>query len=376
MNYAQILSLETGVTEPHAENIINLLDEGSTIPFIARYRKELTGGIDDQKLREFADRLNYLRNLDKRKEEVIKGISDQDKLTPELEKQINDAVTLAEVEDLYRPFKPKRQTRATIAMAKGLAPFATIILEQKITDGTIEDVAKEYINEEKGVTTIEEAIQGACDIVAETISDTADTRKSLKQFLHKTAEIETSLKDETNEKNKVYDMYANYTEPIKQLPSHRILAINRGENEDCLKVCLKINEEKCLKILIKFFVKGESIFKDLLTNTIIPDSFDRLLMPSLEREIRNNLTEMADEQAIKMFQVNLKPLLMQPPLKGKVILGLDPAYRTGCKLAVINEFGTVLDKGVIYPTPPHNKIDEAEVVVLGLIKKHHFRHDI
>lgn len=371
MNYAQILSLETGVTEPHAENIINLLDEGSTIPFIARYRKELTGGIDDQKLREFADRLNYLRNLDKRKEEVIKGISDQDKLTPELEKQINDAVTLAEVEDLYRPFKPKRQTRATIAMAKGLTPFATIILEQKITDGTIEDVAKEYINEEKGVTTVEEAIQGACDIVAETISDTADTRKSLKQFLHKTAEIETSLKDETNEKNKVYDMYANYTEPIKQLPSHRILAINRGENEDCLKVCLKINEEKCLNILIKFFVKGESIFKDLLTNTIIPDSFDRLLMPSLEREIRNNLTEMADEQAIKMFQVNLKPLLMQPPLKGKVILGLDPAYRTGCKLAVINEFGTVLDKGVIYPTPPHNKIDEAEVVVLGLIKKHH-----
>lgn len=371
MNYAQILSLETGVTEPHAENIINLLDEGSTIPFIARYRKELTGGIDDQKLREFADRLNYLRNLDKRKEEVIKGISDQDKLTPELEKQINDAVTLAEVEDLYRPFKPKRQTRATIAMAKGLTPFATIILEQKITDGTIEDVAKEYINEGKGVTTVEEAIQGACDIVAETISDTADTRKSLKQFLHKTAEIETSLKDETNEKNKVYDMYANYTEPIKQLPSHRILAINRGENEDCLKVCLKINEEKCLNILIKFFVKGESIFKDLLTNTIIPDSFDRLLMPSLEREIRNNLTEMADEQAIKMFQVNLKPLLMQPPLKGKVILGLDPAYRTGCKLAVINEFGTVLDKGVIYPTPPHNKIDEAEVVVLGLIKKHH-----
>lgn len=371
MNYAQILSLETGVTEPHAENIINLLDEGSTIPFIARYRKELTGGIDDQKLREFADRLNYLRNLDKRKEEVIKGISDQDKLTPELEKQINDAVTLAEVEDLYRPFKPKRQTRATIAMAKGLTPFATIILEQKITDGTIEDVAKEYINEEKGVTTVEEAIQGACDIVAETISDTADTRKSLKQFLHKTAEIETSLKDETNEKNKVYDMYANYTEPIKQLPSHRILAINRGENEDCLKVGLKINEEKCLNILIKFFVKGESIFKDLLTNTIIPDSFDRLLMPSLEREIRNNLTEMADEQAIKMFQVNLKPLLMQPPLKGKVILGLDPAYRTGCKLAVINEFGTVLDKGVIYPTPPHNKIDEAEVVVLGLIKKHH-----
>ena len=370
MNYAHILSLETGIREDHAENIITLLDEGSTIPFIARYRKELTGGIDDQKLREFSDRLNYLRNLDKRKEEVLRSITEQEKLTPELEKQIQDAVTLAEVEDLYRPYKPKRQTRATIAVAKGLQPFATLILEQAKTDKTIEEIASEYINEEKGVLTVEDAIAGACDIVAETISDTADTRKSLKQFLNKSAEIVTELKSEDNEKNKTYDMYSNYNEPIKQLPSHRILAINRGEKEECLKVSLKINEEKCLEILEKYFVKGESIYTEMLKTQIIPDSFDRLIMPSLEREIRNNLTEMADEQAIKMFQVNLKPLLMQPPLKGKIILGLDPAYRTGCKLAVINEFGTVLDKGVIYPTPPHNKIDEAEVVVVGLIKKH------
>ena len=370
MNYAQILSVETGMKEQHCENIITLLDEGSTIPFIARYRKELTGGVDDQELRAFADRLNYLRNLDKRKEEVLRGIADQEKLTPELEKQIADAVTLAEVEDIYRPFKPKRQTRATIAMAKGLTPFANTILDQKITEGSIEDIAKEYINEEKGVNTIEEAIQGACDIVAETISDTADTRKFLKNFLNKSAEIETEIKSEDNEKNKTYDMYASYTEPIKQLPSHRILAINRGEKEEVLKVGLKINEEKCLDILNKYFLKKDSIFTSLIKDTIIPDSFTRLLFPSLEREIRNNLTEMADEQAIKMFQVNLKPLLMQPPLKGKIILGLDPAYRTGCKLAVINEFGTVLDKGVIYPTPPHNKLDEAEVVVLGLIKKH------
>ena len=370
MNYAQILSIETGMKEQHCENIITLLDEGATIPFIARYRKELTGGVDDQELRVFADRLNYLRNLDKRKEEVLRGIADQEKLTPELEKQIADAVTLAEVEDIYRPFKPKRQTRATIAMAKGLTPFANTILDQKITDGSIEDLAKEYINEEKGVNTIEEAIQGACDIVAETISDTADTRKFLKNFLNKSAEIETELKSEENEKNKTYDMYSSYTEPIKQLPSHRILAINRGEKEEVLKVGLKINEEKCLDILNKYFLKKDSIFTSLIKDTIIPDSFERLLFPSLEREIRNNLTEMADEQAIKMFQVNLKPLLMQPPLKGKIILGLDPAYRTGCKLAVINEFGTVLDKGVIYPTPPHNKLDEAEVVVLGLIKKH------
>lgn len=370
MSYAHILSLETGVTEPHAENIINLLDEGSTIPFIARYRKELTGGIDDQKLREFSDRLNYLRNLDKRKEEVSRGITEQEKMTPEIEKAIMDAVTLAEVEDIYRPFKPKRQTRATMAVAKGLQPFADIILAQEEKEKSIEEIAKEYINEEKGVSSVEEAIQGASDIVAETISDTAETRKKLKNFLNKSAEIVTDLKDETNEKNKTYDMYASYSEPIKQLPSHRILAINRGENEDVLKVTLKINEEKCLEILSKYFVKGESIFTELLTSVIIPDSFDRLIMPSLEREIRNNLTEMASEQAIKMFQVNLKPLLMQPPLKGKIILGLDPAYRTGCKLAVINEFGTVLDKGVIYPTPPHNKIDEAEVVVLSLIKKH------
>jgi len=370
MNYAKILSLETGVREDHAENIINLLDEGSTIPFIARYRKELTGGIDDQELREFSDRLNYLRNLDKRKEEVTRLIAEQEKLTPELEKQIQDAVTLAEVEDLYRPFKPKRQTRATIAVAKGLQPFANLILAQEKTDKTLEEIALDYINEEKGVETPEAAIQGACDIVAETISDTADTRKSLKQFLNKSAEIVTELKGDDNEKNKTYDMYANYNEPIKQLPSHRILAINRGEKEDCLKVSLKINEEKCLEILEKYFIKGESIYTELLKTQIIPDSFNRLIMPSLEREIRNNLTEMADEQAIKMFQVNLKPLLMQPPLKGKIILGLDPGYRTGCKLAVINEFGTVLDKGVIYNTPPHNKVDEAEVVVLGLIKKH------
>lgn len=370
MEYAKILSLETGIKENYSENIINLLDEGCTIPFIARYRKELTGGIDDQDLRNFSDRLNYLRNLDKRKEEVVKSITEQEKMTPELAKQIEDAVTLAEVEDLYRPFKPKRQTRATIAVAKGLQPFADLILAQTETSKTIEEIASQYINEEKGVLTVEEAIQGASDIVAETISDTADTRKSLKIFLDKSAEIVTELKDEDNEKAKVYDMYASYSEPIKQLPSHRILAINRGEKEDCLKVSLKFNEEKCLEILTKYFVKSESIFKELLTNTIIPDSFDRLLMPSLEREIRNNLTEKASEQAIKMFQVNLKPLLMQPPLKGKTILGLDPAYRTGCKLAVINENGTVLDKGVIYPTPPHNKIDEAEVVVLGLLKKH------
>lgn len=370
MEYSKILSLETGIKENHAENIINLLDEGCTIPFIARYRKELTGGIDDQDLRNFSDRLNYLRNLDKRKEEVIKSITEQEKMTPELAKQIEDAVTLAEVEDLYRPFKPKRQTRATIAVAKGLQPFADIILAQEEKEKSIEEIAQNYINEEKGVLTTDEAIQGASDIVAETISDTADTRKSLKIFLDKSAEIVTEIKDAENEKAKVYDMYANYNEPIKQLPSHRILAINRGEKEECLKVSLKFNEEKCLEILTKYFVKGESVFKDLLTNTIIPDSFDRLLIPSLEREIRNNLTDKASEQAIKMFQVNLKPLLMQPPLKGKTILGLDPAYRTGCKLAVINENGTVLDKSVIYPTPPHSKIAEAEVIVLGLIKKH------
>ena len=368
MSYANILSLELGLTESNAQNIINLLDEGCTIPFIARYRKELTGSCDDQTLRTFADRLTYLRNLDKRKEEVTKLITEQEKMTPEIMESIQKANTLTEIEDIYRPFRPKRQTRATIAISKGLKPLADTILAQDMLDGDVLELAKEYINEEKGVLTSEDALNGAKDIVAEVISDDAELRKKLREFLLKTAEIYTELKE--GENFKTYSMYDNHKELIKNIPSHRVLAINRGEKEDCLKVSLNINRDKCIEIVRDMFIKKLSIFVETL-NEIVDDSFDRLIMPSLEREIRNTLTDNANEQAIKMFEVNLKPLLMQPPLKHKTILGFDPGYRTGCKLAVIDENGTVLDTGVCYPTPgPKQDIDKSEIIIATLIKKY------
>ena len=365
-NYAKILSLELGLTEQHAQNIIGLLDDGCTIPFISRYRKEMTGSCDDQTLHAFNDRLTYLRNFDKRKEEIIKLITEQEKMTTEIMQKLDSAKTMTELEDIYRPFRPKRQTRATIAISKGLEPLAKLILAQKEKQGNVEDFAKEYVNEEKQVETIEDAIKGACDIIAEIISDDADTRKHLREFIEKTAELHTTLKE--GENFKTYMMYEDYKEKIATIPSHRVLAINRGENEKCLSVKIEANEEKCLQIIAKQFIKGESIFVDLLRATI-QDSFERLLMPSLETEIRNTLTDNANEQAIKMFEVNLKPLLMQPPLKKKRILGLDPAYRTGCKLAAIDENGTVLATSVIYPTPPHNEIEKSEQVVLQMIAK-------
>ena len=365
-NYAKILSLELGMQENHAQNVIDLLDDGCTIPFISRYRKEMTGSCDDQTLRTFSDRLTYLRNFDKRKEEITKLITDQEKMTPEVMQSIENAKTMTELEDIYRPFRPKRQTRATIAIAKGLEPLAKQMLAQKDKEGDVNEIASQYINEEKGVKTSEEAIKGACDIVAEMVSDNAEARKKLREFLEKTAEISTTLKE--GENFKTYTMYDNFKEKIMTIPSHRILAINRGESEKCLAVKIEANEEKCLQILEKEFLKGESIWTELLKQTLV-DSFERLIMPSLDTELRNKLTEVADEQAIKMFEVNLKPLLMQPPLKHKRILGLDPAYRTGCKLAAIDENGKVLATSVIYPTPPHNDIAKSEMVVLQMIDK-------
>jgi len=367
MDNSKILAMEFGLKQDHADNIVALIDQGCTIPFIARYRKEMTGSCDDQTLRAFADRLNYLRNMDKRKEEVSKLIDDQGKLTDELKTKIANASTLTELDDIYRPYRPKRQTRATIAIAKGLEPLAKIILAQKLKEGDPLELAKEYVNEEKEVKTPQEALQGACDIVAEIISDDADIRKELREFMQKTAVIHTELKEAEN--FKTYEMYDNKQEPIKTIPSHRILAINRGEEEKCLKVDIVANHDKCIEIISKKYLKDESIFTELVKTTIT-DSFDRLIMPSLDRELRNTLTDVANEQAIKMFKVNLKPLLMQPPLKHKVVLGFDPAYRTGCKLAVVDENGKVLDKGVIFPTPPHNKIEESEKVVLNLIDKY------
>lgn len=366
MEIEKLLSLEFSLRPVQVQNIINLLDEGCTIPFIARYRKELTGGVDDQTLRAFDDRLKYLRNLEKRKEEVTKAITEQGNMTEEIQQALINAGTLTEVEDIYRPFKPKRKTRASVAIAKGLEPLADFILSQK--GGSIEEKATEFISEEKGVNSIEEAISGAKDIIAEKISDNAGLRKDLREMLVKKGHIKAKL-DDKKEGHETYEMYADFDADISKTPSHRILAMNRGENEGCLKVDLDLNEELALNKIESEFIVKNSPYQDLLKEVCV-DSYDRLIFPSIEREVRTSLTDSANEQAIKMFKVNLEPLLMQPPLKGKVILGLDPAYRTGCKIAVIDANGNVLDTTVIYPTPPQNKIAEAEVILTGLIKKH------
>ncbi len=366
MDISKQLSIEMGLTLSHTNNIINLLDEGCTIPFIARYRKELTGSCDDQTLRLFDDRLKYLRNLTKRKEEVANLITEQGNMTEEIEKALSDAVTLTEVEDIYRPFKPKRKTRASVAIAKGLQPLADKIMEQKAFD--LEKEAEAYISEEKGVANTKEAIQGARDIIAEMISDNANIRKELREALFNKGFIKCKL-DESKENAFTYEMYKEYNSEIRKLPSHRVLAINRGEKEDCLKVSLTLNEEIALGVIETAILKKNSAFEELLKEVIV-DSYDRLIFPSIEREIRSELTDKANEQAIKMFEVNLKPLLMQPPLKGKIILGLDPAYRTGCKIAVIDSNGKVLDTAVVYPTPPQNKIEEATIKLTQLIMKH------
>ena len=366
MDIAKELSVEMGLTLNHTNNIINLLDEGCTIPFIARYRKEMTGSCDDQTLRMFDDRLKYLRNLTKRKEEVSNLITEQGNMTEEIEKALSEALTLTEVEDIYRPFKPKRKTRASVAIAKGLQPLADKIDEQKPFD--LDKECELYISEEKGVATKEEALQGAKDIIAEMISDNANLRKELRTALVNKGFIKCKL-DEEKEGAFTYEMYREYNSDIKKLPSHRILAINRGEKEDYLKVSLTLNEEIALGLVEGSILKKNSPFEEML-KAVCLDSYDRLIFPSIEREVRSELTDKANEQAIKMFEVNLKPLLMQAPLKNKIILGLDPAYRTGCKIAVIDSSGKVLDTAVVYPTPPQNKIEEATIKLTQLIMRH------
>jgi uncharacterized protein len=368
MNEAKVLSLEFNIQLNHAGNLIKLLDEGATVPFIARYRKEMHGSLDDQTIRSFADRLVYLRNLNKRKEEVVKSITEQEKMTPELASAIEAAATLTEVEDVYRPFKPKRKTRASEAIKKGLQPLADVLLAQQEKEDAL-TLAKAFISEEKGVTSAEDALQGAKDIVAEMISDNAELRKMLREFLLKTGHIETSVKDLEEDGAKTYEMYKEHKEPIAKIPSHRVLAINRGEKEGHIKANLIVNEERALSIIEEEFVAENKPFAELLKE-VAKDSYTRLLFPSLEREVRSILTDDASEQAIKMFQLNLKPLLMQPPLKNKTILGIDPGYRTGCKVAVIDKNANVLDTGVIYPTPPRNDIEHSEIEVAKLIKKH------
>lgn len=366
MDIISILSEEFKIKKEYVENIVNLIDQDNTIPFIARYRKEMTGSCDDQVLRELNDRLEYLRNLEKRKEEIISSITEQKKMTDELMKDIHDATTLARLEDIYRPYKQKRRTRATVAKEKGLESLANIIYLQMTKTGAIEDIAKEYIDEEKGVETVEDAILGAQDIIAEIVSDNAEARTKLREYMQKNALISScNAKDEDS----VYSMYYDYSEPVGKIPSHRILAMNRGEKEEFLKVSIDVSDDAMIKILEDMFITGESIGKHIIKDAIC-DSYKRLIFPSMEREIRANLTEMASEQAIKIFGVNLKQLLMQPPVKGKVTLGLDPAYRTGCKIAVVDKTGKVLDTTVIYPTPPQNKVEEAKEKLKVLIKKH------
>ena len=391
MEIYEALAKEFNIREEYSKNLISLLDEGATIPFIARYRKEMHGSLDDQVIRQFADRLGYLRNFEDRKKSIIKNIDEQGKLTDEIVKKLDEAKTLTELEDIYRPFKPKRQTRATVAIAKGLEPLADIIEKQEETK-PLAEIAKDFVDEEKGVNSVEEAIQGAKDILAERVSDDSDLRKDLREFLQKTGFICSAIKKEKAKKTKkevidntnkyedkegndkpreadTYLTYDGFKQEISKIPSHRILAINRGENEGFLKVDIEFNEEKCLEIIAKHFKIKKSQFEELL-NEVHADAFERLIEPSIEREVRSDLTDKANEQAIKNFEINLKPLLMEAPLKGKRILGFDPGYRMGCKLAVIDENGTVLDTAVIYPTEPFKKIDESKRILTELISKY------
>ena len=368
MNYSAKLSKEFTIREDYARNIIALIEDGNTIPFIARYRKEQTGSCDDQVLREFADRLNYLKNLDKRNSEVASSIEEQGKWTVEIAEALAKAETLTEVEDIYRPYVKKRKTRASVAIEKGLQPLADKIVEGVDNLVVIDTFATTFIDLDKGVKSAEDAIQGALDIIAESVSDNAEIRKVLRALLYEIGQISTKI-DEEKENAKTYDMYSNHSEKVSTIPSHRILAINRGEKEECLKVNLVVDTEEAIaKIKSIFVVDGKTTVEYL--DRAVRDSYKRLIFPSVEREVRSELTDKANEQAIKMFEVNLRPYLMQPPLKGKRILGLDPAYRTGCKIAVIDESGNVLDTTVVYPTPPQSRVEEAKVKLLALIKKH------
>ena len=356
---------ELGIKEEQVNNTVKLIDEGNTIPFIARYRKEATGGLSDEILRDLDERLKYLRNLEERKQEVIKSIDSQGKLTDEIVEALENAKTLSEVEDIYRPYKQKKKTRATVAKAKGLDPLAQIIFEQQ-DKRNIEEIAKEFVDEEKGVLTVEEAIQGAKDIIAENISDNANYRKQIKRMCYKDGII--TVKGATDEKS-TYEMYYNFNEKVNRIPSHRILAINRGEKEEYLKVKIEKQEDYILEMINKDIIKGATQYTKILEETI-EDSFKRLIEPSIEREIRSDLTEKAETQAIKVFGKNAKQLLLAAPLKGLTVMGFDPAYRTGCKIAVIDETGKLLATTTVYPTEPQNDVEGAKKELIALIKKY------
>ena len=364
--FTSLLAKEFSRREEHIENILRLLDEGNTVPFIARYRKEMHGTTDDQTIRAIADRLAYLRGLDERKAAVVSAIEAQGKLTDELSAAIENAQTLAEVEDIYRPYKQKRRTRATIAREKGLAPLAELLLSQTVTSGTLEALAAPYVNEEKGVMSTDDALAGAGDIIAETISDDAAIRAALRR-LYRTRGV-LWAKAATDE-DSVYRLYYDYREPVSRVQCHRVLAVNRGEREGMLKAGVEIEDALALQEIRRAVFRGISI-SNAVVNACCEDAWRRLIEPSAEREIRGELTDAADEAAIRAFGQNLQPLLMQPPLRNRVTMGFDPAYRTGCKIAVVDETGKVLETGVVYPTPPHNRKDEARKTLTAMIRRH------
>lgn len=365
MDIIRKLREEFGITQSQAENTVRLLDEGNTVPFIARYRKEMTGSLDDQIIRQLSERLTALRNLEDRRTQVRTAIAEQGRLTDALAAKLDAAQTQTEIEDIYRPFRPKRRTRASIAKEKGLQPLADIIWGQKLI-GTPEEAAKAFVDSGQGVDTVLDAINGAMDILAEQISDDADLRKLLREETIKCGAI---VSKKTKDEPSVYEMYYDYREPLKKAAGHRVLAMNRGEKEGFLSVKIEGEEEKLLQRMERRLIRRSSDTADIL-RWVIADSYKRLIAPSLEREIRNDLTEKAEEAAIGVFRENLRQLLLQPPISGKVVLALDPAYRTGCKIAVIDTTGKPLETTVVYPTPPQNKTAEAEKKLLALIEKY------
>ena len=370
MDILQIIADELNVKYKQVENAVNLIDEGNTIPFIARYRKEVTGGLSDEDLRILYERLNYLRNLENRKEEVKNSIEEQGKLTDEIVKALQNAKILAEVEDIYRPYKQKKRTRATVAKEKGLEPLSEALINQD-NKVSIEEIAKKFIDPEKGVETVEDAIAGAKDIIAENISDNPTYRKEIKRYCYRDGVIATEVNEKDEKEDKAtYQMYFGFNEKVNRIPSHRILAINRAEKENAIKLKIQKPEENIIDFIERDVIKDKnSNYANILEDTV-EDSFKRLIEPSVEREIRSDLTEKAEEKAIKVFGQNAKQLLMGAPLKGLTVMGFDPAYRTGCKIAVIDETGKLLATTTVYPTEPQNKVEEAKKELKSLIKKY------
>ncbi|CRK85123.1 Tex family protein [Neobacillus massiliamazoniensis] len=362
------IAAEQSITFKQVKSVISLIKEGNTVPFIARYRKEMTGALDEVQIRNVLERWQYIQNLEQRKEEVIRIIAEQGKLTDELSRKITNAEKLQEVEDLYRPYKQKRRTKATVAKEKGLEPFAEWLLT--FPKESVEGKAQEFLSEEKEVLSIEEAVAGAKDIIAEMVSDDAEARKWIRKETMKTGTVASAVKEEEKDEKKVYEMYYEYEEPVNKIVPHRILALNRGEKEEILRASVKVNVDAMNGYLSKKWIRNQYSPTAPIVVEAIEDSYKRLIQPSIEREIRSELTEKAEEQAIHIFSENLRNLLLQPPLKGKVVLGVDPAYRTGCKLAVVDETGKVLEIGVIYPHPPVSKAKEAREKVIAILQKY------